>query len=110
MADIFEVLRNIGLTRPQALILQFLMVDFAWHTQLDITKGTDLPQPAVSIGTKALAPFIVAANRNRAVGDRGRPGILYKARPIAEIEAVLRQRLDEKESVLAAARTAIEAI
>jgi predicted transcriptional regulator len=83
-----ESMRVAGFNQASADILYFLVENPGGHTVLDITKHTDRQQPTVSktIST-TLTKYIDVAQGPR---GRGRPTILYSAKPVAELQAVLR--------------------
>jgi predicted transcriptional regulator len=103
--EFIEALRNLKVPRNVASLITYL-ANTQEATSRDIEVGTNLRQPEVSIGMRALRQNNWVEQRNIKADGKGRPMIVYKLN--VPIEKIIQHYEEEKTNEAAQAMMSIQ--
>ena len=103
--EFIEALRNLKVPRNVASLITYL-ANTQEATSREIEVGTDLRQPEVSIGMRALRQYNWVEQRNIKAEGKGRPMIVYKLN--VPIEKIIKHYEEERNRESARAMESIQ--
>ena len=103
--EFIEALRNLKVPRNVASLITYL-ANTQEATSREIEVGTDLRQPEVSIGMRALRQYNWVEQRNIKAEGKGRPMIVYKLN--VPIEKIIKHFEEERNRESARAMESIQ--